>query len=312
MARCSRCGRSISGFGFGRRLCPWCQQAESSARGEEVETQRVEPVPWRQASTDTRLVTQIIFGLNAAVFVGMLLAGAGLMGGSSRMALDWGANFGPLTLSGQWWRLVTSCFVHFGIMHIGFNMWCLWSLGELAERLYGRVTFAVLYLLCGIGGSLGSIAWHSMPVVSAGASGAIFGIAGAIIASLKLGNTTNRWMANNILRSLIVFVGFNVVIGAASGITDNACHIGGLLTGLIVGALIAKLAPAESAVPRLGVLLLAAALLLGWGVQLQGKARVWHMRGALIHGGVQQMDSSQMDVLQMETPPTRGGAHRTT
>ncbi len=243
MARCSRCGRSISGFGFGRRLCPWCQQAESSARGEDVETQRVEPVPWRQASTDTRLVTQIIFGLNVAVFVGMLLAGAGLMGGSSRMALDWGANFGPLTLSGQWWRLVTSCFVHFGIMHIGFNMWCLWSLGELAERLYGRVTFAVLYLLCGIGGSLGSIAWHSMPVVSAGASGAIFGIAGAIIASLKLGNTTNRWMANNILRSLMVFVGFNVVIGAASGITDNACHIGGLLTGLIVGALIAKLAP---------------------------------------------------------------------
>ena len=104
MARCSRCGRSISGFSFGRKLCPWCQQAESAARGEDVETQRVEPVPWRQPSTDTRLVTQIIFGLNAAVFVGMMLAGAGLMGPSSQMAVDWGANFGPLTLSGEWWR----------------------------------------------------------------------------------------------------------------------------------------------------------------------------------------------------------------
>ena len=282
MARCSRCGRSISGFGFGRKLCPWCQQAESAARGEDVETQRVEPAPWRQPNTDTRLVTQIIFGLNAAVFVGMMLAGAGLMGPSSQMAVDWGANFGPLTLSGEWWRLVSSCFVHFGLLHIGFNMWCLWSLGELAERLYGRATFAVLYLLCGIGGSLGSIAWHGMPVVSAGASGAIFGIAGAVIASLKLGNTNNRWMASSIMQSLLIFVGYNVVFGAISGATDNACHFGGLFTGLLLGALIAKFAPARDFAPRAAVIALVAVLLLGWGYQIQhGKARVWHVHGTL-------------------------------
>jgi rhomboid protease GluP len=300
MARCSRCGRSISGFGFGRKLCPWCQQADAAARGEGVDVQRVETAPWKRPTQDGRMVTQIILGLNVAVFVGMLLGGAGLMGADSLTAVHWGANFAPMTLSGQWWRLVTSCFVHFGLLHIGFNMWCLWSLGELAERLYGRVTFAVLYLLCGIGGSLGSLAWHSSPVVSAGASGAIFGIAGAIIASLKLGNTTNRWMANSILRSLVVFVVFNVVIGAASGITDNACHIGGLLTGLVVGALIAKLAPTEDFGPRLAVLGVVVVLLVGWGFQLQhASPHVWRMQGALSHRRVQQVDSPQM-----ETPPT--------
>jgi rhomboid protease GluP len=300
MARCSHCGRSISGFGFGRRLCPWCQQAEAAARGEDVDVQRVETVPWKRPTSDGRLVTQVILGLNVAVFVGMLLAGAGLMGADSLMAIHWGANFAPMTLSGQWWRLVTSCFVHFGLLHIGFNMWCLWSLGDLAERLYGRATFAVLYLLCGIGGSLGSLAWHSAPVVSAGASGAIFGIAGAIIASLKLGNTTNRWMASSIMRSLLVFVGFNVVIGAASGITDNACHIGGLLTGLIVGALIAKFAPANDFGPRLAVLGAVVVLLLGWGFQLQRSSpHVWGYHGALSHQSVQPMASPKM-----ETPPS--------
>src|ERR1039458_5741589 len=123
-------------------------------------------------------------------------------------------------------------------------MWCLWSLGGLAERLYGRVTFACVYLLCGIAGSLGSLWWHATPVLSAGASGAIFGIAGAVIASIKLGEFSSGVMAQGVMQSLIGFVGFNVVFGALSGTTDNACHFGGLAARPVPGAAGAKVTAA--------------------------------------------------------------------
>ena len=207
------------------------------------------------------LITQAIFGINVSVFVGMLLSGVSPMNPTGASLMAWGANFGPYTLTGQWWRLLTSCFVHAGIIHIAFNMWCLWSLGGLAERLYGRATFAVVYLLCGISGSLGSVWWHRPPTISVGASGAIFGIAGAVIASIKLGEFSSGVMTKATMQSLIAFVGYNVVFGAISGGTDNACHFGGLAAGLVLGALIAKVAPEPRLMPRLGVLALVAAIL---------------------------------------------------
>ena len=269
MAQCIRCGRTLSGFSFGKKICVWCKQHEAAQRGEPAAYQPVMAAPWQRREAMPMLVTQALFGINVAVFVGMLLSGASAMDPSGESLLAWGANVAPYTLGGEWWRLLTSCFVHIGILHIGFNMWCLWSLGGLAERLYGRVTFACVYLLCGIAGSLGSLWWHATPVLSAGASGAIFGIAGAVIASIKLGEFSSGVMAQGVMQSLIGFVGFNVVFGALSGTTDNACHFGGLAAGLVLGALIAKLAPEPRLLPRLAVLALVAALLAGGGVALQ-------------------------------------------
>lgn len=269
MAQCIRCGRTLSGFTFGKKICGWCKQHEAAQRGEDSPYQPVMATPWMRRDAMPMLVTQAIFGINVAVFVGMLLSGASLMSPSGATLLAWGANYGPYTLTGDWWRLITSCFVHIGIIHIAFNMWCLWSLGGMAERLYGRFTFASVYLLCGISGSLGSVLWHRAPTLSAGASGAIFGIAGAVIASLKLGEFASAAMAPGTMQSLIAFVGYNVIFGAISGGTDNACHAGGLLAGLVLGALIAKAAPQDSLLPRLGVLLLVAAVLGAGGYQLQ-------------------------------------------
>jgi membrane associated rhomboid family serine protease/Flp pilus assembly protein TadD len=269
MAQCIRCGRTLSGFTFGKKICGWCKQHEAAQRGEDSPYQPVMATPWKRHEAMPTLVTQAILGINVAVFIGMLLSGASLMSPSGATLLAWGANYGPYTLTGDWWRLLTSCFVHIGIIHIGFNMWCLWSLGGMAERLYGRFTFACVYLLCGISGSLGSVLWHHAPTLSAGASGAIFGIAGAVIASLKLGQFASGGMAPGTMQSLIAFVGYNVIFGAMSGGTDNACHAGGLLAGLVLGALIAKVAPQDRLMPRLGVLLLIAAVLGVEGYQLQ-------------------------------------------
>jgi rhomboid protease GluP len=245
MANCIRCGRQLPGLSFGKKICQWCVQHEAQQRGEIVEDAR-QPVmrtPWVRPGESSIGVTQIIFGINAAVFLGMAFAGATVMNFSPQETIRWGANWGPLTLTGEWWRLLTSVFVHGGIIHIGFNMWCLWNLGALAESLYGRWTYVAIYLLCGVGASVASVGWHP-GAPSVGASGAIFGLAGALIAAFKLGEfSVPRAALSGTLRSLAMFVVYNLIFGAAIGTTDNAAHIGGLITGLILGGVIALVAP---------------------------------------------------------------------
>ena len=103
-----------------------------------------------------------------------------------RQLVTWGANFAPLSLGSQPWRMLASNYVHIGIIHIFFNMWCLWNLGRLAERIFDRWTYLLVYTASGIGGSLASLWWHPRGI-GAGASGAIFGLAGGLIAVLYLG-----------------------------------------------------------------------------------------------------------------------------
>jgi membrane associated rhomboid family serine protease len=272
MANCIRCGRQLPGLSFGKKVCQWCVQHEAAQRGELADDapQVVMPTPWvrREASIG---VTQIILGINVAVFLGMALAGSTIMDFSIAESVRWGANLGALTLSGEWWRLLTCVFVHGGIIHIAFNMWCLWNLGALCESLYGRWTYVSIYLICGVGASLASAAWHPY-VPSVGASGAIFGLAGALITALKLGEfSVPRSALSGTLRSLGAFVVYNLIFGAIIPGIDNTAHIGGLVTGLIVGALIALVAPRDDQVPRRVVVFLV--LILALAVGAIGAAR---------------------------------------
>jgi membrane associated rhomboid family serine protease len=252
MANCVRCGRQLPGVTFGRKICQWCVQHEKAQRGElsDNATQTVMPTPWVRPSESSIGLTQIIFGINAAVFLGMALSGSTVMDFPIRELVQWGANVGALTFSGEWWRLLTNVFVHGGLIHIAFNMWCLWNLGQLCESLYGRWTYAAIYLICGLGASLASAAWHPY-VPSVGASGAIFGLAGALIAAFKLGEfSVPRSALSGTLRSLGAFVVYNLIFGFILPGVDNTAHIGGLITGLIVGALIALIAPRQEQAPR--------------------------------------------------------------
>ena len=252
MANCIRCGRQLPGFSFGRKICQWCVQHEAAQRGELAENapQPVMRTPWVRRGESAISLTQVIFGLNVAVFLGMVLASGAVMDFPVQELIRWGANFGPLTLSGEWWRLLTNVFVHGGLIHIAFNMWCLWNLGALAEALYGRWTYAAIYLICGVGASLTSAAWHPY-TPSVGASGAIFGLAGALLAAFKLGEfSVPRSALSGTLRSLGAFVVYNLIFGFAMPGIDNSAHIGGLVTGLIVGAIIALAAPLQAQSPR--------------------------------------------------------------
>ena len=285
MAKCVKCGRALPAFSFGdvKSTCKWCRQYEAAQRGEEPENnvQEVVPAPWERGGANHGItITHILFGLNGAVFVCMAMLGISVTNPTSQDLLNSGADSGSLVLAGQWWRLFTSMFVHVGILHFALNMWCLWDLGALAEKLYGKWTFLGMYILTGIAGSLASIAWRPVGV-SAGASGAIFGIAGALIAGFKLGEfAMPRAMVQASLRSVVAFAGYNLVLGSVSARTDNAAHIGGLVAGFLCGALIAVVAPDENAaIRRFTILTLVALLLTG------GAYGVSEYRGYVVHVG---------------------------
>ncbi len=265
MANCIKCGRQLPALSFGKKICSWCVQHEAAQRGEVTDQpERVMPAPWvRRRSEPTISLTQIIFGANLAVFLALVLAN-GSLNFSGQVAVHFGANLGPYTISGEWWRLVTYMFLHGGLLHIFFNMWCLWDLGSLCESLYGRWTYAAIYFITGIAGGMASVAWEPR-VLSVGASGAIFGLAGALIASFYLGEFSLPKVAiGGTLRSLIVFAVFNLFLGGLFPGTDNACHIGGLVSGLALGAAIAKIAPRpEHASRRVVIFVLAAFVMAG-------------------------------------------------
>jgi rhomboid protease GluP len=185
-------------------------------------------------------ITTTLVGMNVAVFVVMTLTGISPVEPTIPQLLKWGANFGPLSLGTQPWRMLASNYVHIGIIHIALNMWCLWNLGFLAERVFDPWTYVLTYTVCGLAGSLSSLWWHPL-TVGAGASGAIFGLAGALIAALYLGHLPiSKQAIQGTLKSLLIFAGYNLFFGAAIRGIDNSAHIGGLVAGLILGAVLAK------------------------------------------------------------------------
>ena len=212
-------------------------------------------------------ITPILVVLNVLVFIGMLLAGAGLVDINPVVAVQWGSNFGPLTTGGEWWRLLSSTFIHFGVLHLAFNMLALYQTGPMVERMYGSVHFLVLYVIAGLVGSATSLLWNPL-VHSAGASGAIFGVFGGMLAFMvKPGNAVPPAIVSAHRNSTLVFIAFNLFYGFASTGIDNAAHIGGLLSGFLAGLLLARPLSREarrSALDlRIILALLAATLLLG-------------------------------------------------
>ena len=177
-------------------------------------------------------VTPIILNLNILVFVVMMVAGVDIMVPDTESLIAWGANFRPVTLAGEWWRLLTSCFLHIGIIHLLMNLYALMYIGIQLEPHLGKTRFLAAYLLTGIAGSANSLYWHEF-TVSAGASGAIFGMYGVFLAMLTT-NLIEKTARQAMLTSIAIFVGYNLLNGVRGSI-DNAAHIGGLISGIVIG-----------------------------------------------------------------------------
>lgn len=186
-------------------------------------------------------VTSMLLAANGLVFVMMLLAGAGLWHTTNGVQLAWGANFGPATQDGQWWRLFTAMFVHFGVVHLAMNMWALWDVGRLVERIYGSGRMLMLYLASGMVGNLVSLVVQGNAAVSAGASGAVFSLYGALLVFLwrerrQVHPSEFRWLFGGAVVFTLLILGMGYVV---PGI-DNSAHGGGLLAGAVIARLFAR------------------------------------------------------------------------
>ncbi len=198
--------------------------------------------------------TYLLVGINCGIFLAMAVRGSSIWMPTLDQLMFWGADRpNNVLVYGEWWRIVTAMFVHVGIIHLATNMWCLWNLGLLAEPLMGSFGLFAAYILTGAAGNLLSTFYNWVwPIhdatgaayfqAGAGASGAVFGIAGVLIILLK----SNRLPVpprelRKLRKSVIYFAAINLIIGLSvnfgSGFTgvsiDNSAHIGGFSSGLL-------------------------------------------------------------------------------
>ena len=236
---CKRCGAALPTVSFGELsdLCSTCRPLEAPA---PKKARLADELP-RLATTSVTwcIATVVLIAISVVVFLVMLATGVSTAYPTSEQLLRWGADFGPYTLGGQYWRLITSAFLHAGLVHLAVNMVSLWILGRMVEKLFGALITVGLYLVTAIGGGLLSISWEPLRL-SAGASGAIFGLDGVLIAVLYLGklglepDLLRRALAWAVKIALI-----NLLYGL-SGNINNMAHLGGLVTGLLAGVFLAR------------------------------------------------------------------------
>ncbi len=194
--------------------------------------------------------TQILIAVNVLVFLAMMFRSIWLSGVQqfldSRIGADfdyklmllWGSDYGPLTLGGQYWRVLACLFVHMNIFHFSINMLFLWRLGKALDQLLSRTQALAIYLLTGVAASLASLVWHPT-FVTAGASGAIFGQAGVLIALLAFGKLNlPRRQILGIVFWIIFLMPIGLLFGYVSKKVNYAAHAGGIVSGLAIGVLL--------------------------------------------------------------------------
>jgi rhomboid protease GluP len=209
-----------------------------------------EPLAQESAARRSRspyTITVALIVINVLVFLAMVASGVSLTEPTPLDVYKWGGDFGPATVGAhQWWRLLTSCFVHFGIIHIGMNMYVLYLIGPFIESVFGRMRYLLIYFIAGLSGSIVSVWVHPM-AVGAGASGAIFGLYGAVFGFLLIKRRTlNPVAMKSIGKSAGIFILYNVVYGSMSGTTDLSAHLGGLVAGFLAGMVLVRAQPASS------------------------------------------------------------------
>lgn len=228
--RCQRCDRFIcpscmssASVGF---HCPECAQSGQQKVHTGSSLFGVRPI-----------ATQVLLGINVAVFLLSISMGDSISGrpDADGLLIE-GAAYGPfIDQGGEWWRIITAGFLHYGLFHIAFNMYALWVLGPTFERSLGRLRFVLVYFACLIGGSFGALL-VSPNSLTAGASGAIFGLMGlAVVSQRSLG--ISIWDSG---LGMVLVINFAITFGV--GNISVGGHVGGFVVGLASGWLVYEVA----------------------------------------------------------------------
>ncbi len=239
MAQCRQCGAKLPALTFGSapEYCKNCQSQQVPAQPQIIDyappasTMQQQPVLW---------ATTALIAINVAVYVAMVVSGVSPITPSNEHLLKWGADYGPYTFNGQYWRAISSAFVHGGVIHLLVNMWCLWNLGRLLEKFLGPFVTIAVYFLTALGASMLSLSWEPIRI-SVGASGAIFGVAGVLITVLYYGKfNLLPESVKKLLGYVVRFALINLAYGFVAARVDNMAHLGGLVSGLLIGLFLAQ------------------------------------------------------------------------
>ena len=198
----------------------------------------------------TPIVTFALLGAILAVFVAMTAAGGSE---NPEVLLRFGAMFGPFIANGEYWRLFTAMFLHFGFAHLATNGLGLFIFGRLVEKVFGPARFLTIYILAGLFGSVASYAFNSI-AVGAGASGAIFGVLGALATYFLVQREMSGKLAQGNLTGILFLAAINLLYGFATPGIDNWAHIAGFVSGFGLGIVLApryRLTMSSSGLPRL-------------------------------------------------------------
>ncbi|HLR74479.1 MAG TPA: rhomboid family intramembrane serine protease [Virgibacillus sp.] len=257
-------------------------------------------------------LTFVLIIVNVLLF--MLLEGSGSSTNIEHL-IEFGAKYNPAIIDGEWWRIISSMFLHIGMLHLMMNMLALYYLGTAVERIYGSWRFFIIYLLAGIGGGLASFAFTIN--VSAGASGAIFGLFGAL---LFFGLIHKKLFFQTMGRNLLFLVGFNIVFGFVVPQIDNGAHLGGLLCGFLASAIL-HLPKRRSFKKQLGALLIYVLMIAGlivYGTETHANSsfyQLYKIEGLLENGQYEEVIESatlgleESDQFEAELLFQRGYAH---
>jgi rhomboid protease GluP len=191
--------------------------------------------------------------------------------------LHWGADYGPRSLYGEWWRMFANSFIHLSVIHLAANMVALGYVGRTVERMLGNASFLLTYIAAGVGGSLASLYWNPL-LVSAGASGAVFGVYGALLGLLlRQRGTIPQQVFDQLKWFAIVFVCYNALYGVGQSNIDMAAHIGGVVCGFLCGLALGEVTTPATADRRMLHAFMAACaalvILAGTGIWVRGQSR---------------------------------------
>jgi len=220
------------------RVCPFCGENTSAAPrgGAGRVVSRI--VPERARYTAALLsINLVLYGLSLAAsarHAGAFDLGSLLGSIDSYTLVRLGAKYGPLIAAGQWWRFITPIFLHANLIHLAFNSIVLFDLGPAVEQIYGSHKYIVLYIVTGVAGFVVSFLWHPYSV-SVGASGAIFGLIGAMIG---YGQRHRSSFGDSVKSMYVRWAIYGLIYGFIVPGVDNAAHLGGLGAGLLFGAIV--------------------------------------------------------------------------
>lgn len=184
-------------------------------------------------------VSSAIILMNILVYLIMLFHGVNLLSSTGYDYMKWGANFGPLTLTGEWWRVITCCFIHKGLPHLVNNMLLLLLMGWIVEIIFGKRRYAYAYIVTGLFSSYSSLLFHP-EISSVGASGAVFGIVGLLLSGI-LFNKNMVGFRKGFIGPMLGMLAINLLYGFSNKTIDLASHVGGFLTGFVLGGFYALL-----------------------------------------------------------------------